>query len=132
MKKTFKELQEIDQLIGYLYQVDPKLKDTKFGYAFNKLSNHVLVPAINKFRERIEIIRVNNALEDSNKAILLDKENPRGFKYSKEGLTKCMEEEIKLTEAYDKEEFEFEPYISSFTPEQLTEDQKELLTGILI
>ena len=132
MKKTYKELAEIDQLIGGLYAKDPNLKDTKFGYAYKRFSDINFVPTINKFRERLEIIRTNNALEDSaTKAVIMDQTNPRGFKYSREGLIKCIEEEAKLNIEFDAEEIEIKPYISAYVPE-LLDEQKELLTGLII
>ena len=132
MVKTFKELQAIDQMIGFLYEQDQKLKNTKFGYAYQKFFKKNYEPALKEFQNKIFDIRLDNAMEDKiTKEVLKDKDSPRGFKFTKEGLKKCVEQERSLIEEFDKKEIEVTPQFSSYVPE-LTEEQKELLTGLII
>jgi MFS superfamily sulfate permease-like transporter len=92
--KKFKELQEVDGLVAGLYAKDKKLQNSKFGYAYKKFSDKFYFPVVKELQERIQDVRVDNAMEDKNtKEILVDKENVRGYKYTKEGLLKCMKEE---------------------------------------
>jgi hypothetical protein len=134
MKKLFKELIEIDELVGELYSKDKTLENSKFGYAYNRFTKKNISPIVKERNEKILYVRINNALEDKNtKEILKDHMDPvRGYKYSKDGLSKCIEEERKIMSEYEEKEFEVEPYISSLVPEGLSDEQKELLKGILI
>ena len=133
MKKTFKELRDVDSLVAGMYFRNDKLKETKFGYAFKRFAEKNFRPLFQERGDEVELVRVENALEDpETKEILLDKENPRGYKYSKEGLKKCLKAESKIIDDYDKKEVEIKPHISSFIPEDLTEEEKEMLKGLLI
>jgi len=132
MKKTFQELQEVDQLIGSLYEKDKTLRESKFGYVYKRFSKKNYIPVVEELTEKIQDIRIENSLEDpQTKQILQDPSNPRGFKFSKEGLKRCIELERQLSKEFDKREIEIIPYISSYMPE-LTDDQKEMLTGLIL
>jgi hypothetical protein len=133
MKKTIKELLEIDNVIGGLYKKDITLRDTKFGYAWKKFYSKNIKPAIEEYEEKITDIRIDNALTDEKtKAILEDKENERGFKYSIDGLKKCLDQERKAFKDLELKEIKVEPYLSGYVPDGLTEEQKELLTGTIL
>ena len=136
MTKTFKELQEVDQLVAFLYAKDKTLSQSKFGYAYKRFSEKYYFLFVKELQEKIQDIRVDNALEDKNtKEILIDKDNNRGYKYTKEGLKNCMKLERELLEEYDKKEIEVEPYITSWTGSEytiLTDEEKELLKGIIL
>jgi len=133
MKKiTFKELQEIDSLVANLYTKDKTLQNSKMGYAYKRFSEKFYFPVVKELQQKTQDIRVDNAMEDKNtKEILADGNNVRGYKYTKEGLKNCMKQERELVEEYDKREIEIEPFISSFKPENLTDEEKELLKGII-
>ena len=132
MIKKFKELQEVDQLIASLYAKDKTLQNSKFGYAYKRFVEKNYVPVIKEMQERLTDVRIDNALEDKNtKEILIDKESNRGYKYSKEGLKKCIEDERKVMKEFEEKEIEIESFISSFVP-QLDEGQKEILNGLII
>lgn len=132
MKKTFRELREIDTLVGELYKKQPGLKDTKFGYAYKRFSEKWYKPLVTEYYEEMALTRVEHALEDEKtKEILTDRLNERGFKYSKEGLKNVIKAENKLLEKFNLKEVEVEPYISSYVPE-LTDEAIEMLDGILI
>jgi len=77
-------------------------------------------------------VRIDNAMEDAKtKEVLRNPDDTRGFKYTKEGLKKVIEQENELTEKWDTKEIEVEPYIVESLP-PLSEGQRELLVGILI
>lgn len=133
MKKTFKELQDVDQMVGALYQKIPTLKDSKFGYAYKRFTDKNYVPLVREFNEELAAIRVDHALEDpATKEILIDRMNPRGFKYNKAGLKQLMFEEKKLADTWDAKEIDVTPFLSSYIPEDLEEEQKEMLDGIVL
>lgn len=132
MIKTFKELQNIDSVVGSLYKKNPELRDTKFGYAYKRFYEKNYSPIFKEFTEQINDSYIDNALVDERtQALLTDQDNSRGFKYSKDGLKKVMKDENKITEEFNKREIEIEPFISSYVPE-LTEDEKEILIGTVI
>ncbi len=132
MTKTFKELQEVDSMIGELYKKNPKLKDTKFGYAYKRFSDKNYAPVVRDFQDELAFCRVDNALEDpSTKEVLIDRMNQRGYKYSKAGLKACMEAEKKIVEYWDGRDIEITPFLTKDVPTDLNDDQIELLQGVV-
>lgn len=133
MIKTFKELQEIDNVVGELYKTNPDLKQSKFGYAYKRYSAKNYEPIVKEFRDELELIRLENAMEDEKtKEVLIDRMNSRGYKYSKEGLKNAMKQEADLMEKFNLKEIEIIPYITTSIPEELNDEVKEMLTGIVI
>ncbi len=133
MKKTFEELTEVDQIIGQLYAKKPDLKNTKFGYAYDKFYKLNIKPVADRMRDEILDVRVENAMEDkTTKQILADKTSFRGFLYTKAGLRDVIKAEREIEERYSNEEVEVQPYFSSYIPEELEDYQKELLLGLII
>lgn len=131
--KTFRELQEVDQLVGTLYQKDENLKDTKFGYAYKRFADKFYIPILKELDEALINVRVEHALEDPvSKEILMDTKTARGFKYSKEGIKKVIEAERNVVKEYEAKAFEVEPFVSSYVPEYLTEEEAEQLKGIIL
>jgi hypothetical protein len=132
MKRTFKQLKDIDNLVGSLYTKDDKLQDTKFGYAYKRFTDKNVTEIYKKFQRTLLDVRIDNALEDEKtKEVLIDNMNVRGFKYSKVGLKKVVEDEDRVTKEFEAQEIDVEPYISSYIPE-LTEEEVDLLDGLLI
>lgn len=132
MVKTFLELAEIDSIVGSLYKADPKLRETKFGYAYTKFYKKNYEPILNEFKEQLEVVRIDHALEDEKtKAILKDENTSRGYQYSKQGLKDVMNAEKEITKKFEIKEITIEPYISSYIPE-MADEQKEILTGIVL
>ncbi len=133
MKKTFRELKEIDDIIATIYFKNPKLKETKFGYAYKRFYEKNVVPTLRNLQEQIQDVNVEHALEDKDtKAVLVDATNSRGYKYSKEGLKKCLQEERKVLEKAQQIMIDVVPYICSQVPKELEAEDIELLTGLLI
>lgn len=134
MVKTFKELQEVDALMGELYRANPELKNTRFGYAYKRFADKNYTPLIKEFQHEINDARIDQALEDPvTKEIKTDPVSPRGFKYSKEGLKQVIKLEHTIIEKWDNKEVEIVPHIcqKESLPE-LNEEQMEILVGILI
>ena len=131
--KTLKELFYIDQLVGQLYKKDEKLRDTKFGYCYKRFVDKNLIPVMKERNEKIQDIQISNALDNKDTGeVITDHTNSRGFKYSKESLKKCIKEENELIEKYSKKEIKVEPFISSYVPLELSDEEREMLSGILI
>lgn len=133
MTKTFKELQKIDNMVAELYRDNATLEKTKFGYAYKRFAEKNYYPKAREYNEAIQLLSVDNALEDTTTGeILVDRANLRGFKFSKQGLKSVMKQENDLQKVWDAKEFEVEPYISSYIPKELTEEQFEMLKGIVL
>lgn len=132
MKKTFEQLVEIDYLVGKLYKKDTTLRESKFGYAYNKFYEKNIKKIMGDLKEAVQDINISNALEDEKtKAIIHDKDSIRGFAYSKEGLKAVIKAENELTNKFNAIEVEIIPCISTYVPE-LTEEETELLKGCII
>lgn len=130
MKKTFLELNQIDGVIGKLYRKTPELKDSKFGYAYNRFHDKNVKPTQKKLEEEASDLFVEHALEDKETKALL-KDEKGNYKYSKEGQLKLNIDQRKLIEKYETMEIEVEPYISSYSPAMSDEDF-ELLEGLVV
>lgn len=132
MNKTFKELREIDAMIAELYKKDDKLRNTKFGYAYKRFSEENYDPSVKEFNEKRKDIWLDNALEnETTKEVMVDLSNPRGFKFSREGMKRVVEAERKHEDKFNENEIKIMPYYSSYIPE-LEDWQKEMLAGIVI
>ena len=133
IEKTFQELIEVDGVVGRMYKTDPTLERSKFGYGYTRFFKKNILPVNTEYTEALNDIYVNWAMEnEQTKEILVDRNNPRGFKYTKEGLKKVMELERQLRKEYDEKIIEVEPYISSYVPEGLADGDRELLEGLII
>ena len=133
MKKTFNEVMEADIMVGGLYKKNPDLRDTKFGYAWKRFYEKNIAPTLKEYRAEIEDAHITHALEDKETGkILTDKENSRGYSYSKDGLKTVIKAEKEISEKYDGKEIEITPFISTYVPEGLTEEQTEMLTGSVL
>lgn len=135
MKKTFKQLQEIDQVVGGLYAKNPELRETKFGYSYKRFSDKNYMPVVRDYQESLGDIRADAALTDKDTgALLLDKENPRGYKFDSKGDKKIRQAERKLTEEWDEKEFDITPFYVKVEdlPKNMNEFQTEVLMGSLI
>lgn len=132
MKTTIKKIQDADKLVGEIIRSKPALKESKFSYAWKRFIEKNYNPRAKEHWEKIECIRVDNAMEDRNtKEIFVDEKNPRGYKFTREGLKKCIAEESKLQEEFEATSVEVEPYICTSLPE-LTDEDKETLKGLII
>lgn len=133
MIKTFEELIAIDTLVGSLYTKTPELKETKFGYAYKRFFTKNIEPAINDYKQGLEDIRISQALENKQTgAIVVDPSSFRGYSYSKEGLQGVVLREREFTNTFNHKEIEIIPFISSYIPEGMNNEEYELLLGILI
>jgi len=132
--KTIKQIKEADQVVGKLYQATPGLSETKFGYAWKRFTDNNYLPTLKKLQEEVNDARIDNAMEDATtKEILRDQTNPRGYKYTKEGLKAVIKKENEINDRYDLVEIEVEPYlVAEENLPELTEEQREALVGMVI
>ena len=136
-KRTFKQLQDLDLIMGTLYRKDPTLKEGKMAYAYKRFSEKNFFPIYKEYVQSLTDIRVDHALEDpTTKEILRtpQHEGGRGFKYNKEGLKAVMKAENDLEDSWQTKEFNVEPYFVApeNLPVDLSEEQREAMLGILI
>lgn len=132
MKKTLKEIIDIVDVIEQLYKKDPELEHTKFGYAVKRFMKDNYQEYFDNFRDQLEMIRIEHALTDEKTAaVITDKDNIRGFKYSKDQFKAVREAEKKFEKEWKDQEIDVKVYVSTFVPE-MTEYQREVLEGILI
>lgn len=133
IKKTFKELSEIDSVMASIYEKNPEYKDGKFGYAYKRFAEKNWYPVLKEYQNEILDIRIDNALTDEKTKAILTTEKGRGFEFDKEGLKAVLKAERELEKKWDIKEFEVEPYIcKKENLIELTDEQKDLLKGILI
>lgn len=133
IKVIFKQLQELDFAVSQLYARNPSLKQSKFGYSYNRFFKKNYEKPLKEFQEAIVDVRIDNALVDEKtQEILTDQTNPRGYKYSKEGLKKVIKDENKIIAEWQDRQVEVEPFFSPFVPEELTEGERELMVGLII
>lgn len=133
ISKTYKELVDLDQLVGGWYEKTPTLRDSKFGYGYKRFSEKSLSKIFNEHTEAVSIINIDNALEDATtKALLSD--TIGNFKYSKEGAKKRLQDLRNLKLVWDVKEFEIEPYFikPEYFPEDIFDEQKEICKGIIL
>lgn len=120
-------------MLGGVYQKFPALKETKFGYAYKRFVDKNYIPLVKEFNDELGSLRVQYALEDkASKEVLIDRMNPRGFKYDKASLMSLMAEEKKLQETWDDKDITIVPYLSALIPEELNEEQREMLAGLIL
>jgi len=131
IKKTFRQLNEIDSVVGELYEKDTTLSQTKFGYAYGKFYEKYVKPVLMELQTELTVISVNNALEDKETKAILMTEDRKEYLYSKEGKIKKMKEQQKLVEEFNEKEFEIEPYVATYKPE-MTDEQYEVLKGVIV
>lgn len=134
MKKTYLELLEIDAIIAKLFKKNPKLKDGKFGYGYERFFKLNLEKIMNEMEEKRQDIRTENALTDKSTGELLytDLNNQqRNYRYDKAGMMKMNLEMRVLNKEYENKSYEVIPYFISEMPEILDEE-RELLVGCLI
>ncbi len=135
MVKTFKELREIEFLVSRLYAENPALEKTKFYYAYKKFAEKNYVPTLRECKDAIGMAGVDNALEDPKTKEMLIDSDPKsltGFKMDRAGWKNYLVAAEKINDEYNAKEIEVEPYISSYIPEGLTEEDREMLTGLVI
>jgi hypothetical protein len=134
MKKTFKEILEINNVIQVLIKANKDISKTKFGYAIDKFIKSSISEPMESFNEALTKIRVENALVDEKTKAILTDLNPhsRGFQFSREGLMACMEGESALVKEWSSKEFEVTPFICTSDLPAITEQQKEILLGVII
>jgi hypothetical protein len=61
---NFKQLKEVDEVVGGLYQKNPKLREGKFGYAYKRFYDKNLKPLLDEIQEKMADCRVENAMVD--------------------------------------------------------------------
>lgn len=135
MKKTFKEIKEIDNIHGALIRSNPGFKETKLGYALKRFTDKNLVKIYGEFNDALNTVRIDNALTDKDTgAVLYEAPNVgREFKYDKEGLKNVIKAEDAVLKEWESKEFELEVFIcKDLGKVKLTDDQKEALAGVVI
>lgn len=134
MKKTFKELQEINEVF---YRLNSSFKDfskTKLAYAFKRFIDKNYQSIYTDFNDELQSVRIENALTDKVTGAILYEDNNQSYKYSPEKLKIVISEIKRISKEWENKEFEVEPYICNDIPESIEfyEGEKELLEGVII
>jgi hypothetical protein len=135
MKKTFKELIEVDKMIGDMYASNPELPSTKFGYAYKRYSEKTYWPMVKDRQEAINEARIDNALTDKvTGAIIYDNKNKRGYAFSPAGLKEVIKAEKRIAEDWNEREMDIKEHFCAKTniPKELTPELKKALKGLVI
>ena len=131
--KTFSILRQIDEQVALLYQANPLLRNTKFGYVYKRFYEKNYFPLFNELQDKIADEKLNNALVDEKtKEVLYTDSTQRAYKFDKEGTRKVIEFIRKIYKDYEIKEVEVFPFISNYIPKELNEEQKELFKGLII
>ena len=73
-------------MVSQIKKEFPELERTKFGYAYSKFYKKNVKPSVDRIKDALLDIRVENAMIDTKtKELIIDKSNDRGFKFDKEG-----------------------------------------------
>ncbi len=135
IKKSYKEIVELDLMVAGLYSKTPALRESKFGYAYRRFYDKNLKKILGEYNEDLAMVRIDGALtNDETGELLISHEGGRGFKYSKDGLKNVIKAERKLDEQWATKEFDVEPYFikPEYFPEDINDEQKELMKGIVL
>ena len=132
IKKTFKELREIDNVYGRLLTTEG-FQNTKLAYAFKRFSDKNTVKIFKDFNELMGDLRLDNALVDEKTKAVLYNDDKTDYQYTKESSKILKKESSRLVEEWDKKEFEVEPFIcNELGDEELNQYDQELLEGVII
>lgn len=127
MKKTYKELRKIVKTINDILQRDKNLEQTKFWYAVRKFRKLNVEPIDEERNEKLADEQLNQALVDAKTQEVL-KDEKGNYKFSKDGIKNLND----FLRKFEENEYEVTPYISSFVPDGLLEEEVELLKGIVL
>lgn len=133
IEKTFKELSDIDVIVGGMYAKNPDMEKTKFAYAYKKFANKNYYPVLKDYREALADARIEHALTSKESGVLLvDGNSVRGYQYDKPGLKAVVAAERALEKEYNAKVIKVEPYLSKEVPPDLSEEAKDLFNGLFI
>lgn len=136
IKKTFKELNKFTQVFKELIEADENFINTKLGYACKRFEELNLTKYYKEYNEALLDVRLDHALVDKiTDAVLRDESKTgRGFQYNKEGFKAVIKAEKEVEKKWEDKECEVEPFICKpeNVPFDLSEDHKEVLTGLVI
>jgi len=132
MKKTYKQLREANEIINILFVKNKDIEKTKFGYACIKFIKKNFSPIFTEMQEKLTDFRVENALTDEKTKEILYTSDGKNYKFDREGLKKVIEFNRKLEKEYEAKEFDVESYIAKKDIPELTEDETEILKGLII
>ncbi len=132
VKKTYRELLNLNMLVNSLQAENPSLLESKFGYGYKRFLEKGVQDIFDDYNLAVADIRVDNALINESTKAVLTNGSGRGFEYSKEGQKAVMAAELALNRKWFKKEFDVEPYfVKSEDLPKLNEDQMELIKGLL-
>ena len=131
MKKTFKELLEINQIYAELLK-EEDFKGTKLEYAFKRFNEKNLKNIFTDYNDALQDNRIENALTDPTTGAILYDKSGQNFQYSKEGLKNVLKKNKKTTEEWDNKEFEITPFICKDNVIEFNEEETALLTGVIL
>lgn len=132
IKKTFKELLEIDEVHGKLLQQEG-FENTKLGYSLKRFSDKNIKKIFTDFNDVKQNIRIDNALVDEKTGALLYHTDGQSFKFTKEGLKRVISSIREATDVWDSKEFDVEPMIcTELTGIELTGEDREILKDVVI
>lgn len=132
MQKTFLQIKEADQLVAQLYAKDASLEKSKLGYAWKRFIEKNYKPVVEEINEKLEDSKIENCLVDKNTKEILYGLNG-SYKFTQEGLKAVFDFRRSLMKEYDEKQFEVIPFIVKENDlPTLSEEEKELLTGLII
>jgi len=149
IKKTFKEVRELNVAISQYFKRISTAEQTKLGYALKRISDTEIKKVLGEYREAYDKLAFENLEKPAIELALVDKVTgavlmaPKGservYQYNKENLVKVMEVEKNfqkiandLIDDFDKKEFDIEPYLVKEIPEDLLPKEVEAFKGFVL
>ena len=121
MKLTIKQINEFS-IVGSAYMKD---HNNKLSYAIRKVNKNI-TSVVESINENIEDLRIEHCSVDEKGNVLKDEKG--NYKFSKDGLRAL----AKAVKELNNKIFEIEPFFATEIPDDLTEEQKEIFTGLVI
>lgn len=149
MLKTFKQIREFNVASDGLFSRKPAYRNTKFGYALEKIGEVPIQGIIKDWQRYNSKIRdeifgtkeIDNALTDkvTGAVLFAPRGSERKYLYGPEGLKVIVKLEDEYRDRleiawaeYDTKEFEIPTYVATEVPDDLTDKEKEAFSGFVI
>lgn len=128
MKKTYNQLSTYISLSNkYVAKKEAEKNENKLTYAIIKVGAR-LTKLMDRIQEDANDVNVDHCMTDERTGAILKDEN-KELKYTKEGLRA---RNLALKNIFGETEYEIEPYYCTAIPNDLTQFEKEIMSGIVI
>lgn len=125
IKKTFEQIIEFNHYANWLKQTK---EQTKLSYAVGKVQKRIS-DFIVDYTDEVKDIEIDHASTNENGLLIIENDS---YSYTPEKMKKLRDAKKKHFNKWKEKEFEFENYIATEIPENLTEEEKDILKDFVI